>query len=86
MERAKIDILQSQLLLKITSVPTIIKLITQAGDIEAALAARSHEMVAVDGFDVCGHFVGPVRQELGGAFCGAGEVADGVSAAARFVA
>lgn len=86
MESSKINILQPQLLLKITPIPTIIELVAQTGDIEAALAARGHEVVAVDGLDVRGHLVGPVGQEFRGAFCGAGEVADGVGTAAGLVA
>lgn len=83
-ERAKIDILQLQLHVKITPVGTIVRPVVGL-DVEPSLAARRDEVVLVQALDVGAHLVVPLGQELGRAVVGSGEVARSVGAAAGFV-
>lgn len=83
-ERAKIDILQLQLHIKITPVGAIVRPVVGL-DVEPSLAPCRDEVVLVQTLDVSAHLVVPLGQELGRAVVGSGEVAGPIGAAAGFV-
>lgn len=85
MEHSKIDVLQSDSGVKVTTNRTIVCPIFIAGVVEFAFAAPGNQVVGIQTSDVCAHFVGPGGEESGCTVAGAGEVADGVAGAAGFV-
>jgi hypothetical protein len=64
MEGTKIDVLERQLFVIVSTIESIVKAVI-AGSVKAALTTPCNEMVFVKRFDVCAHLIDPFRDYLG---------------------
>jgi hypothetical protein len=83
-ESAKVDVLQLELSVEVTTVRTIVSPVFRL-DVEATLTARGDEMVLVQALDVCAHLIVPSGDRRGSTVLRSRKVAYAVRAAAGFV-
>ena len=85
MERSKIDILQRELRVEVSSVTPVVRPVVRL-PVEPSFPTPRHQVVRVKALDVRAHLVDPGREQVRIAVVAARQVAHAVCAAARLVA
>jgi hypothetical protein len=83
-ECAKVDVLQFELGVKVTTVRTIVCPVIRL-DVEATLAARGNKVVLVQALNVCAHLIVPSSDQLRSTVLRSGKIANAVRAAAGLI-